>query len=130
VHRKYIAALAAALGSLALVACGGSGKTVTVVERSVVTGESAQVAPSSATPVRETSDPAAATSVPDLVGERLDVAEDDLQEKGLDYKEIGGGTFGIVVLSNWEVCETKPSAGDDVGQGDEVKLIVERVGSC
>jgi Ethanolamine utilization protein EutJ (predicted chaperonin) len=127
-HRTLIAVLVAATAAIALTACGDSGKTVTVVERTVVTGDESQASASAPTPVSDTD--SAGVEVPDLVGERLDVAEDDLQEQDLDYKEIGGGTFGIVVLSNWEVCETKPSAGDDVGQGDEVKLIVERVGSC
>jgi hypothetical protein len=129
-HRTFIVAVAAALASIALGACGGSGKTVTVVERTVVDKSAAQAARSSQELAGDTGNAESGLSVPDLVGERLDVAEDDLQEQGLDYKEIGGGTFGIVVLSNWEVCETKPGTGDSAARGDEVKLIVERVGSC
>jgi hypothetical protein len=65
--------------------------------------------------------------VPDLVGERLDVAEDELDELGISYEEVGGGTFGIVVRSNWEVCETRPKAG---ATANRVKLIVDRPGNC
>jgi hypothetical protein len=62
-------------------------------------------------------------SVPSLVGERLDVAEDKLDQLGLGYKEIGGGTFGIVVRSNWTVCQTEPAPG---GTAARVRLIVDR----
>jgi hypothetical protein len=71
---------------------------------------------------------AARTNVPDLVGERLDVAEDDLESRGLAFAEIGGGTFGIVVPSNWTVCETRPGAGASISKHGRVKLIVDR--SC
>jgi hypothetical protein len=74
------------------------------------------------------SDGGGSVSVPDEVGQRLDVAEDDLSGKGLTYDEIGGGTFGIVVRSNWTVCKTKPSGGSTASEGDSVKLIVAR--SC
>lgn len=67
-------------------------------------------------------------TVPDLQGERLDVAEDELDGKGLRYTEIGGGAFGIVVRSNWTVCSTEPSGGAQVSKGARVKLIVDR--SC
>jgi len=69
---------------------------------------------------------AARTTVPDLVGERLDIAEDDLRSRGLRFTEIGGGTFGILVLSNWTVCETRPAAGTSVAKRARVKLIVDR----
>lgn len=65
-------------------------------------------------------------SVPDEVGERLDVAEGDIRDAGLTYKEVGGGTFGIVVKSNWTVCETRPGSGTSVSKGTRVKLIVDR----
>jgi len=66
--------------------------------------------------------------VPNEVGERLDVAEDDLSSKGLTFQEIGGGVVGIVVKSNWTVCQTKPAAGSTVSSGASVKLVVDR--SC
>jgi hypothetical protein len=70
----------------------------------------------------------ATKTVPSVVGQRLDVAEDTLHSKGIGYKEIGGGTFGIVVKSNWDVCQTEPSSGQTAS--GRVKLIVERNGGC
>jgi beta-lactam-binding protein with PASTA domain len=64
--------------------------------------------------------------VPDVVGERLDVAKSRMDDAGYGTEEIGGGTFGIVVESNWTVCETDPTAG--ASGGGDVKLIVDR--SC
>lgn len=69
---------------------------------------------------------AAPVSVPDETGERLDVAEDDLRANGLSYREVGGGTFGIVVKSNWIVCETRPAAGASVKRRTRIALIVDR----
>ena len=68
----------------------------------------------------------ASSPVPDVAGERLDVAKAEMDDAGYDTEEIGGGAFGIVVESNWTVCETDPPAGSS---GDStVKLIIDR--SC
>jgi hypothetical protein len=102
-------------------------KTVTVIEKTVT--QSAPAAPAADTTTDEAPSPQpqpSKVSVPDETGERLDVAEDDLDGAGLNYTEIGGGTFGIVVKSNWTVCEQKPSAGSKVREGARVKLIVDR----
>lgn len=61
--------------------------------------------------------------VPDVRGQRLDVAEERLDRSGLEYEEIGGGTFGIVVRSKWRVCDQEPKPGR---QATEVRLIVAR----
>jgi hypothetical protein len=61
--------------------------------------------------------------VPDVRGERLDVAEEHLDDAGLAYEEIGGGTFGIVVRSRWRVCDQEPQPGR---RATEVRLIVGR----
>lgn len=61
----------------------------------------------------------------DLVGERLDVAEHELDKLSLGYDEVGGGIAGIVVKSNWTVCQTKPGAGQPVS--GNIELIVDRV---
>jgi beta-lactam-binding protein with PASTA domain len=63
--------------------------------------------------------------VPDVRGERLDVAERHLEDAGLDAEPIGGGTFGIVVRSNWVVCDQEPEPGEEASR---VRLIVDR--SC
>jgi beta-lactam-binding protein with PASTA domain len=63
--------------------------------------------------------------VPDVTGQRLDVAQERLEAAGLAYDTLGGGTFGVVVRSNWFVCEQNPNPGV---VAETVKLIVER--SC
>ena len=50
-------------------------------------------------------------TLPDLSGERLDVAEDTLDRAGLRYEAVGGGALGIVVRSRWTVCRQRPAAG-------------------
>jgi hypothetical protein len=97
--------------------------TTTVVE--TVPAASHTTAPAAAP--KPTPAPAAAPAkprVPNLVGERLDVAENDVTAAGLTFKEVGGGAFGIVVRSNWTVCSTKPAAGK-VAAG-AISLIVAR----
>ena len=61
--------------------------------------------------------------VPDVRHERLDVAEERLDRLGLGYEEIGGGTFGIVVRSEWQVCRQEPAPGK---KASKVRLIVDR----
>jgi hypothetical protein len=61
--------------------------------------------------------------VPDLRGQRLDLAENRLDARGLDWEEVGGGTLGIVIRSNWWVCDQQPSPGK---LGRTVKLVVDR----
>jgi hypothetical protein len=61
--------------------------------------------------------------VPDVRHERLDVAEERLDGLGLGYEEVGGGAFGIVVRSEWQVCQQEPPPGKKAGK---VRLIVDR----
>lgn len=63
--------------------------------------------------------------VPNVAGERLDVAADRLEDEGLEYELLGGGTFGVVVKANWYVCEQHPSGGS---RASSVELVVAR--SC
>ena len=65
------------------------------------------------------------TAVPDVRGQRLDVAERRLDGAGLEYERVGGGAFGIVVRSNWNVCDQTPKPG---AQASKVTLVVDR--SC
>ena len=61
--------------------------------------------------------------VPDLRGDRLDIAEARLEARGLDWEELGGGTFGVVVRSHWYVCDQLPRHGK---KAHTVRLIVDR----
>jgi beta-lactam-binding protein with PASTA domain len=49
------------------------------------------------------------TAVPNVTGERLDVAEDTLDASKLRYHAVGGGAFGIAVRSHWLVCSQRPA---------------------
>jgi beta-lactam-binding protein with PASTA domain len=64
-------------------------------------------------------------AIPDVTGQRLDVAEDTLDALGVRYQTAGGGAFGIVVRSHWVVCEQSPPAHRIAGS---VLLVVAR--SC
>lgn len=131
--------VAMAVAVAAVVAgCGGSGgggDTTTIIREQAAPSQPAPSEPAP-TPKKKKKHRASPSdqgggggkTVPDEVGERLDVAEDDLDERGIRFKEVGGGSFGIVVRSNWEVCETRPAAGQPVGGA--VKLIVDRPGAC
>jgi serine/threonine protein kinase len=68
--------------------------------------------------------------LPDLSGERLNIAEQELSRLGLRSRPEGGGLFGIVVPENWEVCETNPAGGDETRPGATVQLAVDRPGAC
>jgi beta-lactam-binding protein with PASTA domain len=62
-------------------------------------------------------------AVPDVRGERLDVAQERLDEERLEYERVGGGTFGIVVEANWRVCDQEPKPGE---RATRVRLVVDR----
>jgi PASTA domain len=107
--------------SLALIGCGGeesATETVTVVAGGSDTSEDAS---------GQASDVEANGALPDLVGERLDVAESTLDDLGIAYEEIGGGTFGVVDASNWTVCAQDPGPG---AAATSVELVVARPGEC
>jgi serine/threonine protein kinase len=76
------------------------------------------------------STPPSGVPVPSLVGDRLDVAEQHLDDLGLRFNEVGGGLFGVLFASDWEVCSTSPSSGDTVRPRSTVQLMIDRVGAC
>jgi hypothetical protein len=57
-----------------------------------------------------------------LVGRPLNAAETELDRKGIGFATVGGGLFGIVVKSDWGVCDTIPHGGAAVR--GPVKLVV------
>lgn len=64
--------------------------------------------------------------MPDVVGKQLDVALSDIKRAGIDSEPeiLGGGVFGILDKSNWQVCEQLPSAGENTD--DTPRLTVDR----
>jgi hypothetical protein len=66
------------------------------------------------------------TRVPALVGQSLDVALDRLQRARFRADVKGGGLFGIVQESNWDVVEQSPRSGTLLEQGSQVKVRVQR----
>lgn len=68
-----------------------------------------------------------ASAMPDVVGERLDVAKSDLSAAGVsedNVEVVGGGALGVVDESNWIVCEQAPSPG---AEANDVRVIIDRV---
>ena len=66
------------------------------------------------------------TAVPDVVGERLDVAHERLERAGFMVKEEDNGLFGSVVDSNWEVSEQDPAAETLLERGSTVTIKLDR----
>ena len=66
--------------------------------------------------------------MPDVVGQQLDVALSDIERAGIsdEVEVLGGGLFGVVDESNWEVCDQIPAAGEAVT--DAPRVTVDR--SC
>ncbi len=65
-------------------------------------------------------------TMPDVVGQTLDVALSDIERAGFsdDVDVVGGGIFGVVDESNWQVCGQLPEAGTAVA--DAPRLTVDR----
>jgi serine/threonine protein kinase len=68
--------------------------------------------------------------VPSLAGQPLDIAEQRLDALGLRASEEGGGLFGVLVPSDWNVCQTSPGPGTRVRRGTTVSLLIDRPGVC
>jgi hypothetical protein len=107
------AALAALAGVLITLALGGGGsndvRTVTVTTHP----------PPDATIV-------AKTAVPNVVGERLDVAKDRVRRTGFIVLVEGGGVLGVIRDRNWQVESQDPVGGQVLQTGSTVHLRVER----
>jgi serine/threonine protein kinase len=68
--------------------------------------------------------------VPSLAGQPLDAAEQRLDDLGLRSSEEGGGLFGVIFPSDWNVCETSPGPGSVVRPGSTVRLSIDRPDVC
>ncbi|MDQ6914509.1 MAG: PASTA domain-containing protein [Actinomycetota bacterium] len=107
------AALAALAGVLITVALGG-GHSDTVRTVTVVTHP-----PPEATLI-------AKTAVPNVVGERLDVAKDRVRRASFIASVEGGGILGVLRDRNWQVRSQDPVGGQVLQTGSTVRLRVER----
>jgi hypothetical protein len=112
------AALAAAVGFLAgvvlVLALGGgtTTKTKTVTRPAASTNGGTVIV---------------TTTVPQLVGQPLDVARDRLERSKFDLViDHGGGLFGVLVEHNWEVASQTPDAGTKLEQGSTVHVDIDR----
>ena len=72
----------------------------------------------------------APVTVPNVVGDRLDLAKKDLRGAQLRGAAIDdeGTSFGIVLEENWTVCRTSPGAGTSVKKGSRVSLYAKKSG--
>lgn len=142
-RKGTIASVAA--GALLVAGCGSSTVTtstttatattsITVSSTATVTHSAARPKPkpkSKPQPVEQTSSSAAPTPPPapsgptvpsNLQNHRLDQVENELDAKGIGFRTVGGGAFGIVLKGDWGVCETQPGAGQAIH--GPIKLIV------
>jgi len=134
---KEVRKFAALTPLVALVAigigCGDEDGETTVIREQAPEVETVTVpqqAPSEAqapAPAPPAAD-AAPAEVPDVVGERLDVARREVQGAGFRARPVGGGVFGVVVEENWTVCAQEPGGGSSADAGAKVDLTVDR--SC
>lgn len=65
-------------------------------------------------------------SMAGVAGKKLDVAQSDIERSGFDDEVdiVGGGLFGVVDESNWDVCEQTPAPGEPLTEAP--RLVVER----
>ena len=122
-----VAAMGVLVGVLLVVLLGGGGgsggegataqvaRTTTVVQRVTVPQ-----------PITTPGEAVVTTTVPGVIGERLDVAKERLEAAGFDTDARGGGTFGIVVDSNWVVVAQSPQPTERRQVGSLVTLDVEK----
>lgn len=120
-------ALGGALGFLVgviltvVLASGGSGAdagTIASTQRS---------APPRTAPAPAPKPKPAGPVVPNLVGHPLDQAKDEVSDASFAAQVEGGGVFGVVIESNWQVVEQYPAAGTPLRAGSSVTLRVERI---
>lgn len=96
---------------------GGPSGTVTVARTATVTVPVATTNPGTVI---------VTTAVPDVVGERLNVAKERVGRAGFDLDVVGGGLLGVIVEGNWEVVAQSPAPGEQREQGSTVEVEIAR----
>lgn len=66
------------------------------------------------------------TAVPALVGEPLDSAKARLAEAQFEVDVEGGGLFGVLDDTNWEISGQEPAPGTQYQQGSTVHVSIVR----
>lgn len=63
-------------------------------------------------------------AMPGVTGKKLDVAQSDIKRAGFtdEVEVLGGGVFGVVKESNWEVCEQSPAPGKPLTNAPRLKV--------
>ena len=64
--------------------------------------------------------------VPDVVGQRLDIAKRQLGLRRFEVDVDGGGLVGVVRERNWRVTKQSPAPGTYLEQGSSVRVTVEK----
>ncbi|MET3811499.1 PASTA domain-containing protein [Arthrobacter sp. UYEF3] len=93
----------------------------------MLTGCSTQASAQQAEPTA-TAAAVASITVPNVVGQTLDKATDQLKDLGLkaEAKDIDAGK-SVIVKSNWQVITQDPAADAQVAKGSTVKLGVRHI---
>jgi Protein kinase domain len=68
------------------------------------------------------------STVPDVIDGRLDLVHDYLDGLAIGHDTSGGGFFGIIDNSAWEVCATSPPVGSPLPPDGKVQLYAKH--SC
>ena len=110
------AAIAAAAGFLAgvllVLALGAGGDTKTKTVTAAITNGGTVIT---------------STTVPQLVGQPLDVARERVERAKFDLAiDHGGGILGVLVEHNWQVTKKDPPAGSKLEQGSTVHVDIDR----
>jgi hypothetical protein len=115
------------LGALVVLALSPGGDTTTVTQAAAArTVTQTVTAPA---PAPSTTNPGTVvirTLVPDVVGQRLDIAKDQLEERRFTVDVDGGGLLGVLNERNWRVTEQTPTPGIYLEQGSSVLLKIAR----
>ena len=64
--------------------------------------------------------------IPDVTGERLDVALDRVRRQNFLADVEGGGAFGVIDEDNWQVVGQDPAPGVKLETGSSVTLNIDR----
>lgn len=62
--------------------------------------------------------------MPDVTGQRLDVAKNSIKQAGVQdkVKVVGGGLLGVIVDADWEVCDQSPAPGQAVAGAPQLTV--------